>query len=71
MSRKNSLIKEIVTSVQYGKSYDQLSVGAKELMPEESYGKWLAVDPMEFAQKADKFADFLRKRQLQLEAGNE
>jgi len=66
---KERLIREITTAVQYGRTYDQLSEGARGLIPEDSYGKWLAVDPEEFAQKADKFADFLRKRQLMLEAG--
>ena len=70
-NEREKLIREITTAVQYGRSYDQLSAGAKGLIPEESYGKWLAVDPMEFAQKANKFADFLRNRQLQLEAGSE
>ncbi len=67
-TRREGLIREITTAVQYGRSYDQLSANAKALMPEDSYGKWLAVDPVEFSQKADKFADFLRNRQLQLEA---
>ena len=70
-NKRESLIREITTAVQYGKSYDQLSAGARSLIPEESYGKWMAVDPMEFAQKADKFADFLRNRQLQLEERSE
>ena len=67
-TRKNRIIKHIVHSVQYGKDYDQLDAEARALIPEDSYNKWLRVEPEEFAQKADKFADFLRTRQFALEA---
>lgn len=67
-SRNNATIKEIIRSIGYGKDYDELSEPAKALIPRESYCKWMNIKADEFAEKQEKYADFLRRRQqLQIE----
>ena len=65
--RKQNAINMVIRGIGYGRSYDMLSEDAKSLIPEESYNKWLKIDAEEFAEKQKAFAEFLKKRQLQLE----
>ena len=66
-ARKNSAISEIIRAVGYGKEYSELSNDAKALIPESSYEKWLKIDAEKFSTQQNRFAAFLRDRQLMLE----
>ena len=70
-ARNTATIKEIIRSVGYGRDYCELSESAKALIPEKSYSKWLNIKADEFAEHQDKYARFLKDRQLQLGAGKQ
>ena len=70
-ARNNAIIKEVIRGVGYGRDYRELSESAKVLIPEKSYNKWLNIKADEFAEQQDKFASFLKNRQLQLGAGEQ
>lgn len=68
--KRKAPIREIVRAISYGKSYDQLSVEAKNLISNERYNAWLKMDAEEFSNKAHIITETLRSEQKRLESRN-
>lgn len=67
--RMEKPIKEIVRAIAYGYEHAQLSDGAKQLISEEMYNEWLAMDAEEYGSKMDMLADILKGNQQNLLEG--
>ena len=52
-------IREVIRGISYGKGYLELSTEAKNMISEEKYNEWLAVDAELFAKHTDKYAEAL------------
>ena len=59
-------IKEIVRAIAYGYDYTQLSDGARELIKEDTYNEWLAMDAEEYASKMHILSDALKGNQQKM-----
>lgn len=55
-------IREVIHGVQVGRDYYELSAEAKVLISEPQYYEWLKINAEEFANKADEYAEILRRR---------
>lgn len=64
--RREGKVNEIMLGVSYGRTYDMISDDAKTLISEEKYNEWLAIDAVEFSEKAGKFRESLKQKQLRL-----
>ena len=53
-------IKEIITSVWYGKDYKELSNGAALLIEESIYNSWCEMTPEEFAKNQKSYIEYLK-----------
>lgn len=53
-------IKEIITSVWYGKDYKELSNGATLLIEESIYNSWCEMTPEEFAKNQKSYIEYLK-----------
>lgn len=67
--RMEKPIKEIVRAIAYGYDHTQLSDGARQLISEEMYNEWLAMDAEEYGSKMDMLADILKGNQQNLLEG--
>lgn len=68
-SRKDDIVKEVMLSISYGKSYDIMSDAAKRLIDLRTYNEWLHMDAVRFQMEADHYAGLLRGRQQMLLEG--
>lgn len=68
-AREEKPIREVIKSIAYGKTYEDISDTAKSIISEEKYNEWVAINAEEFASKADQFADALRKLPIMIEKG--
>lgn len=66
MRKDQAPIREIVRAISYGRTYDQLSADAKNLISEERYNTWLKMDAEEFANKSMVITETLKSERKRL-----
>ena len=66
-NHKEGKVNEIMLGISYGRSYDMISSEARRLISEDKYNEWLAIDAVEFSEKAGKFRETLKQKQRLIE----
>lgn len=66
-NHKEGKVNEIMLGISYGRSYDMINSEARSLISEEKYNEWLAIDAVEFSEKAGKFRETLKQKQKLIE----
>ena len=65
-NRREGKVNEIMLGISYGRAYDMISDDAKNLISEEMYNEWLAIDALKFSENAGKYREILKQKQLRL-----
>lgn len=65
-AEKEKAVKDVITWVSYGREYASLPQPSKALITEERYKEWLKVDAEQFAMNSNRYAEYLKQKQLQI-----
>ena len=70
-ANKRQLVDGIIRAVAYGRQYSMLKKEEQELISESEYSYWLSMNAIEYSNRTDEFATFLRGRQARLLTGGD